>query len=76
MFNATIANNGADLTQARNASGFVGQMPAASVVPSSVIASQVPLPCASNAATAQGCTVARLSLPNLDLWYQGAYSSS
>ena len=55
MFNATIANNGADLTHARSVSGFAGQMQAASVVPSSFIASQVPLPCASNAATAQGC---------------------
>ena len=55
MINATIANNGADLTHARSVSGFVGQMQAASVVPWSFIASKVPLPCASNAATAQGC---------------------
>ena len=32
-------------------------MPAASVAPRSFIASQVPLPRASNAATAQGCVV-------------------
>ena len=55
LFNATIANNGADVMSVRNFSSCAGRVQAASAVPSSFIASQVPVPSAFIAAPAQGC---------------------
>ena len=53
LFNGTVANNGADISNVKNVSRSVGQAQAASVAPSSVIVSQVPLPSASIAAALQ-----------------------
>ena len=55
MFNATIANNGADVMSVKIFSSCAGRVQAASAVPSSFIALQVPVPSAFIAAPAQGC---------------------